>query len=58
MLLDWTETEIRTEVRRICEAGKPGGKFFFGTLLMPYRIPERNIRALFDAAYEFGALGG
>jgi uroporphyrinogen-III decarboxylase len=56
-LIDWSEKEIRAEVRRICEAGKPGGQFFFGTLLMPYRIPERNIRALFEAAYEFGAMG-
>lgn len=58
MLIDWTEAEIRAEVRRICEEGKPGGQFFFGTLLMPYRIPERNIRALFDAARDFGTLGG
>jgi uroporphyrinogen-III decarboxylase len=57
-LIDWSEAEIRAEVRRICEEGKPGGKFFFGTLLMPFRIPERNIRALFDAAREYGALRG
>lgn len=56
-LIDWSVAEIRAEVRRICEAGKPEGQFFFGTLLMPYRIPERNIRAMFDAAYEFGARG-
>jgi len=55
-LIDWSEAEVRDEVRRICEAGKPGGHFFLGTLLMPYSIPERNLRAFFDAAYEFGAM--
>jgi hypothetical protein len=27
----------------------------FGTLVMPYDIPERNIRAMLEAAYEFGS---
>lgn len=54
LLIDWTEQEVRAEVKRIIEAGMAGGKFGFGTLVMPYKIPERNIRAMLDAAYEFG----
>jgi len=55
-LIDWSQEEVRREVRRILEAGMPGGKFFFGTLVMPYGIPEANIRAMLDAAYEYGRL--
>lgn len=54
MLLEWSKEEIRSEVRRMIEAGKPGGKFLFGTLVMPYNIPEENIRTMLEAAYEFG----
>lgn len=54
MLLEWSKDEIRSEVRRMIEAGKPGGKFLFGTLVMPYNIPEENIRTMLEAAYEFG----
>lgn len=53
-LIDWSEQEVRTEVKRIIDAGMAGGKFGFGTLVMPYKIPERNIRAMLEAAYEFG----
>ncbi len=55
-LIDWTPGEVRDEVKRILEAGMPGGKFFFGTLVMPYGIPEVNIRAMLETAYEFGTL--
>lgn len=54
-LIDWSKEEIRNEVKRMIDAGMPGGKFFFGTLVMPYAIPEQNIRAMLEAAYEFGA---
>jgi uroporphyrinogen decarboxylase len=54
LLIDWTPDQVRAEVRRIIEAGKPGGKFLFGTLVMPYDIPEANIRAMLAAAYEHG----
>jgi len=54
MLLEWSREEIRAEVKRIIEAGKPGGKFLFGTLVMPYNIPEENIRTMLEAAYEYG----
>ena len=55
MLLEWSKDEIRAEVKRMIDAGKPGGKFLFGTLVMPYNIPEENIRTMLDAAYEYGS---
>ncbi len=54
MLLEWSKEQIRSEVKRMIEAGKPGGKFLFGTLVMPYNIPEENIRTMLEAAYEYG----
>jgi uroporphyrinogen-III decarboxylase len=54
-LIDWTREEIRNEVRRLIQAGMPGGRFLFGTGVMPYQIPEENIRAMLEAAYEFGS---
>lgn len=53
-LILWTEEDIDREVRRIMEAGKPGGGFIFSTLLMPFAIPEKNIRIMLDAAYRYG----
>jgi uroporphyrinogen decarboxylase len=53
-LVRWTKDEIRNEVKRMFEAGMPGGKFFFGTLTMPYDIPEENIKYMLDSVYEFG----
>ncbi len=57
-LIDWSQEEVRKEVRRILEVGMPGGKFFFGTLVMPYDIPDANIRVMLDTAYEYGYLAG
>lgn len=54
-MIDWSKVEIRNEVKRIIDAGMPGGKFLFGTMLMPYKIPEENIWAMLEAAYEFGS---
>lgn len=54
-LIDWTKEEIRTEVKRMLDAGMKGGKFFFGTLVMPLAIPEENIRTMLEAVYEFGS---
>jgi uroporphyrinogen-III decarboxylase len=54
MLIEWSREEIRREVRRMIEAGMPGGRFFFGTLVMPMAIPEVNIRSMLEAAYEYG----
>jgi len=53
-LIRWTKDEIRTEVKRMFDAGRPGGKFFFGTLVMPYNIPEENIKYMLEMVYEFG----
>jgi uroporphyrinogen decarboxylase len=55
-LIDWTRDEIRNEVKRIMREGMPGGRFLFGTLAMPYDIPEVNIRVMLEAAFEFGSL--
>ncbi|MEW6262146.1 MAG: uroporphyrinogen decarboxylase family protein [Thermodesulfobacteriota bacterium] len=56
-LIDWSEEEIRREVKKIIAAGKPGGRFLFGTGVMPYCIPEENIRTMLEAAYDFGRYG-
>jgi uroporphyrinogen decarboxylase len=53
-LIDWTASQIKKEVKRILSVGMPKGKFLFGTIVMPYNIPEYNIRVMLDAAYEFG----
>ncbi len=53
-LIDWSPAEIRREVKRLMTAGAPGGRFLFGTGVMPYGIPADNIRAMLQAAYEFG----
>lgn len=53
-LIDWSKDEVRNEVKRIVAEGKPDGRFLFGTGVMPYGIPEENIRVMLEAAYEFG----
>ena len=56
-LIDWTPDEIRAEVKRIVQGGlRVGKKFFFGTVVMPYGIPEINIKTMINAAKEFGRL--
>ena len=50
----WSEAQVRAEVRRVVEAGKPGGRFLVGSSAMPLSIPERNIRAMIEAAREYG----
>ncbi len=54
-MVGWSGNETRAEVRRLIKAGKPGGRFGFGTLLMPLAIPERSIQIMLDAALEAGA---
>ena len=56
-LIDWSPDEIDREVQRIMAAGKGGGGFIFGTLLMPFQIPDENIRAMVDAAVRYGSYG-
>jgi uroporphyrinogen decarboxylase len=53
-LIDWSEDEIQVDVQRILKAGMAGGKFMFGTILMPFGIPEKNIRAMLAAAFRYG----
>ena len=53
-LIRWSKDEIRNEVKRMFDAGRPGGKFFFGTLVMPLAIPEENIKYMLDMVYELG----
>ena len=52
----WTPEETRAEVKRLCGIGKPGGHFAFGSALLPMNVPEANIRAMLDAAFEYGRL--
>lgn len=53
-MIHWTEEQTRAEVKRIIDIGKPGGHFLFGTGVMPLSIPEANIRAMVDAALDYG----
>ena len=53
-MISWSPDRVRQETRLIIEAGMPGGRFLFGTGVMPYDIPEANIRAMLEAAYEYG----
>jgi uroporphyrinogen-III decarboxylase len=55
-MIDREPAEIRREVNRIVAAGMPGNHFLFGTGVMPFGIPETNIRTMLEAAFEFGSL--
>lgn len=57
-LIDWTVEEVDREVKKIMQAGKKAGGFLFGTLMMPLRIPEANIRAMIEAAIRYGSYEG
>jgi len=57
-MIDWTPAQVRAEVKRILKEGMPGGKFLFNTGVMPYHIPEENIKAMLAAAFEYGAYQG
>jgi uroporphyrinogen decarboxylase len=54
-LVTWTPEQTRAEVKRMCEIGMTGGHFLFGTGVMPMAVPEENIRAMLDAAFEYGS---
>jgi uroporphyrinogen decarboxylase len=54
-MIRYTPAETRAEVKRICEIGKPGGHFLFGNGVMPEAVPEANIQAMLDAAFEYGS---
>ena len=53
-LVRWTPKEIENEVKRIMDEGKGSGGFIFGTLVMPYLIPESHIKVMLEAAYKYG----
>ncbi len=55
-MIHWTEAQTRAEVKRIIEIGKVGGRFLFGTGVMPLAVPEANIRTMINAAFEYGRL--
>ena len=54
-MIGWTAEQTRAEVKRLCQIGMPGGHFLLGTGVMPLAVPEANIRAMVDAAFEFGS---
>lgn len=54
-LLNWSKDEIRTNVKKIIDAGMPGGKFVFGGAATAFYTPEDTIHTMLDAAYEFGS---
>jgi uroporphyrinogen decarboxylase len=55
-MIHWTVGQTRAEVKRLTDIGKPGGHFLLGTGVMPMAVPEANIRAYLDAAFEYGRL--
>ena len=55
-MVHWSPEQTHDEVKRIIDIGKPGGKFLFGTGLMPLSIPEANIHAMLNAAFTYGSL--
>lgn len=57
-LISWNRDEIENEVARIMAAGAPGGKFLFGTLVMPLQIPEEKIKIMLEAAFRYGQYPG
>lgn len=54
MLMNWSNKEIEMEIQRIIDLGSLGGGFIFGTLLMPYMIPDNKIKHLIDSAKRIG----
>ena len=54
-MISWSTEQVKQEVKRIIEAGIAGSRFLFGTLVMPLEIPEENIRAMMEAAVEYGS---
>jgi uroporphyrinogen decarboxylase len=57
-MIGWTPEQTRAEVKRMCEIGMVGGHFLFGTGVMPLGVPEANIRAMIDAAFDYGRYEG
>lgn len=53
-LISQNSEEIIDEVDRIVKAGKPGGGFAFGTLVMPMAIKEEKIKLMINRVKETG----
>lgn len=53
-MIHWTPEQTRAEVKRQCEIGMRGGRFLFGTGVMPLAVPEANITAMIEAAFDYG----
>lgn len=53
-MIHWTPEQTRADVKRILDIGMPGGHFLFGNGVMPQAVPEANIRAMVEAALEYG----
>lgn len=53
-LINWESDRIEGEVKRIMKEGKEAGRFAFGTLVMPYAIPESHITDMLAAAFKYG----
>ncbi len=53
-MIHWSPEQTRAEVKRIIDIGKPGGHFLFGSSLLPLNLPEENIKAMIQAAFDFG----
>jgi uroporphyrinogen decarboxylase len=53
-MIHWSPEQTRAEVKRLCEIGMVDQHFLFGTAVMPLSVPEENIRAMIDAAFEYG----
>jgi len=57
-MIGWTPEQTRAEVRRMCEIGMVGQHFLFGNGVMPLGVPEANIQAMINAAFEYGKYAG
>ena len=55
-MINWTPQQTDAEVKRLCEIGMAGGHFLFGNGVMPLAVPEANIRAMVDAAFNYGRM--
>ncbi|WP_027362644.1 uroporphyrinogen decarboxylase family protein [Desulfospira joergensenii] len=53
-LIDWPEERIEAQVRQMMDQGAQGGGFVFGTLVMPFAIPDKKIKTMIEAAHRFG----
>jgi uroporphyrinogen decarboxylase len=57
-MISWTPEQTRAEVKRMCGIGMVGEHFLFGTGVMPLGVPEANIKAMLDAAFDYGRYSG